>query len=101
LKPLGALRNREQSKERAGYLQAIANEIDARWEEMARISATESGLIHRMARESASNLGKVFRYYAGFADTFPFQERHTPSSGIGVGLLVLPFRSDFGCLPVR
>lgn len=79
---------RMSHKERAGYLRAIAAEIDARSEEMARIWTTESGLIHRLARESAGNLGKVFRYYAGLADTFPFQERHATSSGVGVGLLV-------------
>jgi aldehyde dehydrogenase (NAD+) len=79
---------RMSHKERAGYLRAIAVEIDARWEEMARIWTTESGVLHVTARDSASKLGNVYRRYADLADTFPFQERHTPGVGAGVGLLV-------------
>src|SRR5262249_49512464 len=75
-------------KERAGYLRAIAAEVDARSEEIARIWTTESGVVHKLARDAMGTLGKAFRFYAGLADTFPFQERHTPSAGTGVGLLV-------------
>src|SRR5262245_57113997 len=79
---------RMSHKERAGYLNAMANEIDARWEEIARIWTTESGVVHSLAQDSAKGYGKIFRYYAGLADTVPFQERHVPGAGVGVGLLV-------------
>ena len=46
------------------------------------------GVLHSMARAGARGFGNPFRYYAGLADEFPFQERHTPTAGGNVGLLV-------------
>jgi acyl-CoA reductase-like NAD-dependent aldehyde dehydrogenase len=38
---------------------------------------------------SGSILGGIYEYYAGLADTFPFEEQRTPSPGAGnVGLIV-------------
>lgn len=74
--------------ERAGYLKAIGAELRARAEDLARIWTNESGVIHGVSSPSSVGLGGVYDYYAGLADTFPFVERHTPTSGGKVGLLV-------------
>jgi acyl-CoA reductase-like NAD-dependent aldehyde dehydrogenase len=41
-----------------------------------------------MAQFATSTLPGIFDYYAGLADTFPFEERHVPQNGGKVGLLV-------------
>jgi acyl-CoA reductase-like NAD-dependent aldehyde dehydrogenase len=73
--------------ERATYLRAIASELDKRVDEGAVIWTTESGLIHSTAKTRTAGLSATYNYYAGLADTYPFQERRTPAAG-GVGLLV-------------
>jgi acyl-CoA reductase-like NAD-dependent aldehyde dehydrogenase len=74
--------------ERAGYLRAIADELDKRVEEGALIQTTESGMVHSIAKTRLAGLSYTYNFYAGLADTFPFQERHTPRAGGNVGLLV-------------
>lgn len=74
--------------ERAVYLKAIADELDKRVEEGALIWTTESGLLHSVAKDRAAALSGTYKYYAGLADTYPFQERHKPRAGGNVGLLV-------------
>lgn len=75
-------------RERAVYLRALASELDGRAADSARVWTTESGIVHKISGMRMSNLGKTYNYYADLADTYPFQERHTPGSGGGVGLLV-------------
>lgn len=79
---------RMRHKERAGYLTAIATELDARTDELARIWVTESGVTHNIAKAATRGLGGKFRFYAGLADTYTFQEQHKTSAGSGIGLLV-------------
>ncbi len=74
--------------ERAGYLTAIGAELRARSADLAQIWTSESGVIHGVSSPSSAGLGGVYDYYAGLADSFPFVERHTPTSGGKVGLLV-------------
>jgi acyl-CoA reductase-like NAD-dependent aldehyde dehydrogenase len=74
--------------ERAVYLKAIADELDTRVEEGALIWTTESGLLHSVAKDRAAGLSGTYKYYAGLAETYPFQERHKPRAGGNVGLLV-------------
>jgi betaine-aldehyde dehydrogenase len=45
-------------------------------------------MLHAGALPAAQALGNVWDYYAGFAETFPFIERHQPMGGGEVGLLV-------------
>jgi aldehyde dehydrogenase (NAD+) len=79
---------RMSHKERAGHLNAIATELDVRTDELARIWVTESGVIHNSAKAATRGLGDKFRFYAGLADTYTFQEEHKTSAGSGIGLLV-------------
>ena len=73
--------------ERAGYLRAIAKEFVARADELARVWATESGVLYSLAKSRPRVLSDTFEYYAGLAETFQFEEQHPSKSG-GVGLLV-------------
>jgi betaine-aldehyde dehydrogenase len=68
--------------ERAGYLRAIAAELEARAADFAHVWATESGVLHRLALERIGRLTSgAFNFYAGLADTFPFEEPHRSASG--------------------
>ena len=75
-------------KQRAGFLNAIAAELAARADDVAAIWPNEMGMIHAMAKAYAGAAGPFFDYYAGLADTFPFEEEHVTVSGAKLGLLV-------------
>jgi betaine-aldehyde dehydrogenase len=80
---------RMKHAERAKYLRAIASELPARADDLAKIWTTESGVIHGIAKGGSLGLGGVYEYYAGLADTFPFEEERKPGLGSGnVGLIV-------------
>lgn len=74
--------------ERAVYLRAIAGEIDKRSDEIGRLWTAEVGIVHWLSSHLAATIGDVFRYYAGLADTFPFEEEHKPTAGGEFGLIV-------------
>ncbi len=74
--------------ERAGYLRAIGAELDARADDVAAIWPNEMGILHATARAFAGAIGGAYRYYAGLADSFAFEEVHSTLGGAGVGLLV-------------
>jgi betaine-aldehyde dehydrogenase len=74
--------------ERAGVLRAIARELERRTDDLARIWTTESGVVHAIAQGGSRGLGSIYDYYAGLAETFPFEEEHKPGMGGNVGLLV-------------
>jgi acyl-CoA reductase-like NAD-dependent aldehyde dehydrogenase len=75
--------------ERAEYLRAIARELPKRVDDLAQIWTTESGVIHGIAKGGSLGLGGIYEYYAGLADTFPFEEQRQPGPASGnVGLIV-------------
>src|SRR5262245_62493918 len=75
--------------ERAKYLRAIARELGSRADDLAQIWTTESGVIHGIAKGGSMGLGGIYDYYAGLADTFPFEEQRQPGMASGnIGLLV-------------
>jgi acyl-CoA reductase-like NAD-dependent aldehyde dehydrogenase len=75
--------------ERAKYLRAIARELPKRLDDLAQIWTTESGVIHGIAKGGSMGLGGVYEYYAGLAETFPFEEQRQPGPASGnVGLIV-------------
>ncbi len=73
--------------ERAGYLRAIAAELDRRAGELATIWTSEMGATCGLGQQLMPGMGRTFEYHADLADTFPFFERHTPERG-GFGMLV-------------
>ncbi len=80
---------RMKHAERAKYLRAIASELGKRTDDLAQIWTAESGVIHGIAKGGSAAIGGIYEYYAGLADTFPFEEQRQPGLGSGnVGLLV-------------
>lgn len=61
--------------ERAGYLTAIADELDKLSGEIAAIWPNEMGILHRVASAMAGTIGGTYRYFAGLAETFKWEER--------------------------
>lgn len=74
--------------ERATFLRAIARGLDERAEDVAQTWPNEMGILHSVAKSFAGSMGGIYDYYAGLADTFAFEEPHTPSAGGEFGLLV-------------
>jgi aldehyde dehydrogenase (NAD+) len=74
--------------ERAAFLSRIADAIEEKSAIFARIWTSEvGGLISHAAHMSVS-AATLFRDYARMADEFPFVERHAPTAGGNVGLLI-------------
>jgi aldehyde dehydrogenase (NAD+) len=74
--------------ERAEYLRAIGDALDERLEHLARIWSSETGVVYSLATTRGVGFGRSFRYFASLAEEFPFMERHEPSVGGAVGLLI-------------
>jgi aldehyde dehydrogenase (NAD+) len=73
--------------QRAEHLRAIAAGLRERAEDLGQIWPRESGVLHAIASGSAAGSARTFEYYAGLADTFPFEEPATPTVG-EFGLIV-------------
>ena len=73
--------------ERAVYLRALGSGLQERTADVGQIWPRESGVVHAFAEFLTGTWASVFDYYAGLADTFPFEEEVTPWMG-EFGLLV-------------
>jgi aldehyde dehydrogenase (NAD+) len=74
--------------DRAELLKGIAAGMRDRAEDIGQIWPRESGALHVIARRSAAGIAGVFDYYAGLAQSFPFEERAQPTMGGEFGLLL-------------
>src|SRR6202451_4029895 len=75
-------------EQRAEYLRAIATALEGRTEDLGQIWPRESGVLHAVAKGSVAGASGTFDYYAGLAETFPFEEEAQPSMGGKFGLIV-------------
>lgn len=74
--------------ERAAYLTRIADALEANSDIFGNIWAHEvGGLVGHGGHMVAVSAG-IFRDYARLASEFPFIERHTPTAGGNIGLLI-------------
>src|SRR5215470_3706254 len=89
-------------RERGRALQRIADAIEARFEELARIIAEETGnAIRTQARPEAKNSADIMRYFGGLAselkgETIPFGEHvlsYTRREPIGVVGAIIPWNA--------
>ncbi|WP_375501612.1 aldehyde dehydrogenase [uncultured Jatrophihabitans sp.] len=97
--------------ERASYLRAFAEGLQARATDAAQILPRESGILFSIASMMAQGSGFSFNLYADLADTFPFQERVTPMMGGDHGLIVrepvgvvgaiVPWNAPLGQIPAK
>ena len=74
--------------ERAVFLRSIADGLDQRAGDVAQTWPNEMGILHSVAQSFAAGMGGIYRFYAGLADTFAFEEPHRPTAGGEFGLLV-------------
>ena len=94
--------------ERAVWMRKIAVALERRADEFARIWTLESGVLFKLAQERiAKSLAAPFRYYAGLAESFAFQERHKSVAGmearlvrepVGVVAEILPWNVPAGLM---
>jgi acyl-CoA reductase-like NAD-dependent aldehyde dehydrogenase len=71
---------RMSHQERAVWMNRIADEWMNRLNDIADTWTRESGML-RSFTVGAAAVADVFRYYAGFADTYQWEERHTGQFG--------------------
>ncbi|WP_336967459.1 aldehyde dehydrogenase [Sphingobium aromaticiconvertens] len=74
--------------ERAGYMKEMARLLEERAADVAYIWPNEMGILHSTATAHAASVSGLYKYYAGLATRFPFEEEHRTFSGAKVGLLV-------------
>jgi aldehyde dehydrogenase (NAD+) len=78
--------------ERAGYLHALADALEARASDYSQMWPRESGVLYSIAQSSEPGAPATLRFYAGLASDYPFEEPFTPSPsrvpGGTYGLLV-------------
>ncbi len=79
---------RMSHKERAVWMNRLADELTRRAADIAQIWPNEMGILHSIASAVAPGAGDFYRYYAGLAETFPFEEERKTVSGAKLGLLV-------------
>jgi acyl-CoA reductase-like NAD-dependent aldehyde dehydrogenase len=79
---------RMSHQERATHLRAIGEGLRGKAAEAGQIWPRESGALFAIAQYIAPGMAGVFDYYAGLADTFPFEETAKPTMGGEYGLLV-------------
>ena len=72
---------------RAEYLRAIADGLRERADTVGQVWPRESGVLYKIAQHAGQGAAGIFEYYAGLADTFPFEEPATPTAG-EFGLIV-------------
>jgi acyl-CoA reductase-like NAD-dependent aldehyde dehydrogenase len=93
--------------ERAGYLRALAQGIGDRGTDLGLFWPRESGVLYAAAQYAARGASATFEYYAGLADTYPFEERATPSMGdfgllvrepVGVVGAIIPWNAPLGLI---
>ena len=88
--------------ERAVYLNRIADGLATRGDALADSWSQESGVLRSMSAHAVTGLVANFRYYAGLADSFAWEERHTSQFGqpallvrepVGVVAAIVPWNA--------
>jgi acyl-CoA reductase-like NAD-dependent aldehyde dehydrogenase len=75
--------------ERAAYLTAIGDEMDRRAADIVEIWPNEMGVLKGIAGAFAGTIGGIYRYYAGLAKSFDWEERfENPPGGGDYALIV-------------
>lgn len=85
--------------DRAAYLNRVAELLEARTEEMARLLTTENGLTLSSSRVSIGKSAAAYRYFAGLAEDLVVEERRSSQGAhaivrrepVGVALLLVPW----------
>jgi acyl-CoA reductase-like NAD-dependent aldehyde dehydrogenase len=85
----------------------LAAGLKQRGDDVGQIWPRESGVLHSIARNSAGGAAATFEFYAGLADTFPFEEPAQPTVGkfglivrepVGVVGAIIPWNGPLGLI---
>jgi aldehyde dehydrogenase (NAD+) len=96
--------------DRAEFLKGIAAGLRDRAEDIGQIWPRESGALHVIAKRGAAGIAGAFDYYAGLAETFPFEEKVRPSQGefgllvrepVGVVGAIIPWNAPIGLITYK
>jgi acyl-CoA reductase-like NAD-dependent aldehyde dehydrogenase len=74
--------------QRAKLIYAMASELDKLAAPHAEIWTSEAGALYSFTKARTAGISNDYRSYADLAESFPFQERHTPKAGGNVALLI-------------
>jgi aldehyde dehydrogenase (NAD+) len=75
-------------RERGAYLERVADALDAKSALLSRIWTSEVGGLIGYGGHMVAGATAIFRDYARMAGDFPFVERHAPTAGGNIGLLI-------------
>ena len=96
--------------DRAEFLKGIAAGLRDRAEDIGQIWPRESGALHVIAKRGAAGIAGAFDYYAGLAETFPFEEKARPTQGefgllvrepVGVVGAIIPWNAPIGLITYK
>ena len=87
--------------ERASYLLRIAEELDKRTDVLRRVWTAQVGAPQWFVNSVVGMGAEQFRYYAGMADSYPFEEERPATHGrvkvlrepVGVSALIIPWNT--------
>jgi betaine-aldehyde dehydrogenase len=74
--------------ERAGWMRQFGDGLAARNAELGHAWTNQMGVLHALSQTTGFAAKATFDRYADVADTFAFEEAHTPSYGGGQALIV-------------
>jgi aldehyde dehydrogenase (NAD+) len=74
--------------QRAQYLRAIGASLRERAVDLGQLWPRESGVLFRIAQGAGRDAAGTFDYYAGLADSYPFEQPAQPTAGGEFGLIV-------------
>ncbi len=98
-------------QERAVYLEKLAERLEARNDDFARVWSIETGIVYKVAQPRIGLfISGAFRQYAAMASTFAFIEPHRSATGnegyrvhepVGVVAEIIPWNGPAGLLAYK
>lgn len=73
--------------ERAEYLRKISAALAERDEDVNQVWPRESGILYGVAQAMSAGVPDAYKYYAGLAESFHFEEPATPTAGGNYGMI--------------
>jgi aldehyde dehydrogenase (NAD+) len=96
--------------DRAEFLKGIAAGLRHRADDIGQIWPRESGALYLLARRGTASIANAFDYYAGLAQSFPFEEKAQPAMGqfgllvrepVGVVGAIIPWNAPIGLITYK
>ncbi|MCB2076890.1 MAG: aldehyde dehydrogenase family protein, partial [Novosphingobium sp.] len=97
-------------QERAGFLLRIADAWAGKAQALGDSWTMESGTVNRIAAHASKTAASIFREYAGYADTFEWEEKRTSATGqpallvrepVGVVTAIIPWNIPYSLMAYK